>query len=382
MMKCQFCDRDVVQPFQCSYCGGYFCAEHRLPESHSCLRLPKKPPFWYQKRKLAEEQATRARGRIGVCPKCSSGDSDMVDYDAKTMTFVCKKCGHKWIQLKAFPHDIIKPKEITSIPVRVMPTKTRKPLRVAGFLLIGLVVGVAIGSFSWHFLIALPNIQRWQQQAIQLKTDLDTAIKEKDALEINLRDLQSEITKLEKEKDSLEQETSSLELKYNVLETHYKNLQTRYEDLDRKYEELFSDYDWVKWVLTDFFDRPLVQKEVPSTSNVRAWLSSDRTDRFRYAAPDFVCGDFAVMLAIHTRAKHWDMGVIAIWGYETETYKEFNHAFNAIITKAGLIYVEPQTDEVWWYENHEEIRKGKTYGIWTYETVDVYIEDVQIILSY
>ena len=48
-MKCQFCDREVVQPFQCSYCHGYFCAEHRLPESHSCLGLPKKPPFWYWK---------------------------------------------------------------------------------------------------------------------------------------------------------------------------------------------------------------------------------------------------------------------------------------------------------------------------------------------
>jgi len=117
-MNCQFCDRDVVQPFQCSYCDEYFR-----------LGLPAKPPFWYQKRKLVEEQS----------------------------------------------------KEITSIPVHVMPTETRKSPKVAGFLLIGLIVGVAIGSFSWHFLIALPNIQRWQQQSIQLKTDLDTAIKEKDA---------------------------------------------------------------------------------------------------------------------------------------------------------------------------------------------------------
>jgi len=319
-----------VQPFQCSYCNGYFRAEHRLPENHSCLGLPEKPPFLYQKRKLAEEQS----------------------------------------------------KEITSIPAHVMPTRTRKSPKVIVFLLIGLIVGVAIGSFSWHFLIALPNIRRWQQQAIQLETDLDAAIKEKDALEINLRDLQSEITKLEDEKHSLERELSSLEVEYDVLQTHYKNLEKQYEDLDRKYEELFSDYDWVEWVRTYFFDRPLTQKEVPSISNVRAWLSSDRTDRFGYTDPDFVCGDFAVMLAIHARAKHWDMGVIAVLGYETETYKEFNHALNAIITMEGLIYVEPQADDVWWYENHEEIKEGKTYGIWTYETVDVYVEDVQIILSY
>ncbi len=26
-------------PFQCPYCGGQFCSEHRLPENHNCARL-------------------------------------------------------------------------------------------------------------------------------------------------------------------------------------------------------------------------------------------------------------------------------------------------------------------------------------------------------
>lgn len=26
-------------PFQCPYCGGYFCAAHRLPENHDCPRM-------------------------------------------------------------------------------------------------------------------------------------------------------------------------------------------------------------------------------------------------------------------------------------------------------------------------------------------------------
>ena len=34
--KCQYCGNDVVLPFKCNYCGGYFCADHRIPESHSC----------------------------------------------------------------------------------------------------------------------------------------------------------------------------------------------------------------------------------------------------------------------------------------------------------------------------------------------------------
>lgn len=34
--KCQYCGNDVILPFKCSYCGGFFCAEHRIPETHAC----------------------------------------------------------------------------------------------------------------------------------------------------------------------------------------------------------------------------------------------------------------------------------------------------------------------------------------------------------
>jgi Zn-dependent protease len=35
-LKCDFCGRDEDLPFTCNYCGGTFCGEHRLPESHAC----------------------------------------------------------------------------------------------------------------------------------------------------------------------------------------------------------------------------------------------------------------------------------------------------------------------------------------------------------
>jgi len=38
-------------PFECTYCGKLFCAEHRLPESHQCSNLPRGSEFWYQKKK-------------------------------------------------------------------------------------------------------------------------------------------------------------------------------------------------------------------------------------------------------------------------------------------------------------------------------------------
>jgi Zn-dependent protease len=42
MVKCDHCGKEVYLPFRCSYCGGYFCSEHRLPEFHNCTGLYKR----------------------------------------------------------------------------------------------------------------------------------------------------------------------------------------------------------------------------------------------------------------------------------------------------------------------------------------------------
>ena len=43
-MKCQYCGIEEILPFDCSYCGQHFCADHRLPENHQC------PQLWRAKR--------------------------------------------------------------------------------------------------------------------------------------------------------------------------------------------------------------------------------------------------------------------------------------------------------------------------------------------
>ena len=35
-MKCEFCGKEEALPFVCNYCGGVYCADHRLPEAHQC----------------------------------------------------------------------------------------------------------------------------------------------------------------------------------------------------------------------------------------------------------------------------------------------------------------------------------------------------------
>ena len=35
-LNCQYCGKEESLPFVCNYCGGVFCGDHRLPESHRC----------------------------------------------------------------------------------------------------------------------------------------------------------------------------------------------------------------------------------------------------------------------------------------------------------------------------------------------------------
>lgn len=36
MQNCEECGKEISMPYTCSFCGGKFCSEHRLPENHSC----------------------------------------------------------------------------------------------------------------------------------------------------------------------------------------------------------------------------------------------------------------------------------------------------------------------------------------------------------
>ena len=48
-MKCQYCEKETFLPFRCTFCSGYFCVKHRLPENHAC------PEYWRAKIPRREE---------------------------------------------------------------------------------------------------------------------------------------------------------------------------------------------------------------------------------------------------------------------------------------------------------------------------------------
>lgn len=72
-MNCEFCGKEEALPFVCNYCGGAFCADHRLPEAHRCkgdlsqkrmITAPTQSTFSWQGAPAAEPIPQRQQGQV------------------------------------------------------------------------------------------------------------------------------------------------------------------------------------------------------------------------------------------------------------------------------------------------------------------------------
>jgi Zn-dependent protease len=72
-VKCEFCGKEEPLPFVCNYCGGAFCADHRLPEAHQCkgdltqkrmLTAPPQTTFSWQSTPFPEQAPVRVQGKV------------------------------------------------------------------------------------------------------------------------------------------------------------------------------------------------------------------------------------------------------------------------------------------------------------------------------
>lgn len=65
--RCEVCGEEEYMPYECKFCGGRYCARHRLPENHRCTGL------------AAYKERVRAEGRLMapepdlVAPRVSAG---------------------------------------------------------------------------------------------------------------------------------------------------------------------------------------------------------------------------------------------------------------------------------------------------------------------
>jgi len=61
-LSCRICGKVEPLPYRCRYCGGTFCAEHRLPENHNC------PEIWFAKPPVERWSESRKERRIDYTP--------------------------------------------------------------------------------------------------------------------------------------------------------------------------------------------------------------------------------------------------------------------------------------------------------------------------
>jgi len=193
-------------------------------------------------------------------------------------------------------------------------------------------------------------------------------------LNTSYRTLNQKYTALDDKYSTLNAKYTNLNNVYANINSSYATLSSQYATLNQQYASLFQDYDQ----LSQAFNEPLAHKVIPTNTELENWLETDSTSSISYTMPDFICGDFSVMLSQHAKLMNWDIGIIAVWGY-TETYESFAHAFNAIITTEGLVYIEPQTDQYWWYTGHQETTPGQW---WEISGQMIYVEDCSVIVLY
>jgi len=166
---------------------------------------------------------------------------------------------------------------------------------------------------------------------------------------------------------------SDLLSEFNEISGRYQVLLRSHDELSKRYDDLAQRYSWL--------DTPLKTKEVPSVSELELWLRSDKTDENRYDPDDFSCFHFSVLLMLHGRARDYDLGVVAIHGRSNNTGEPISHSINAVITTEGLVYIEPQLDEVWWLNGHSEITNGTTYRFPMFDD-SIYVTEISILFEY
>ncbi len=262
----------------------------------------------------------------------------------------------------------------TATPPSKQPSKRRIDVRTTAIILLVIVLVPIIAGLTIKYIES-------DREYNSLQTNYGTLSNSHSALQEDYENLETSYQTLNTSHRTLNQEYTALDDKYETLNGKYINLNNQlvninssYATLNSQYASLFQNYT----ALSQAFNEPLTYEITPTTTQLENWLATDTTDSITYTLPDFICGDFSLMLSQHARLMHWDIGIVAVYGY-TETYESYAHAFNAIITTEGLVYIEPQNDNYWWYSGHQEIYSGLW---WEIDDEWIYVEDYSVIVWY
>ncbi|MBT8171904.1 hypothetical protein KJN74_03435 [Candidatus Bathyarchaeota archaeon] len=184
--------------------------------------------------------------------------------------------------------------------------------------------------------------------------EASSLINEIESLETQVTNLESEkleyeslVLNFQSETSNLNNELNNLEVHVSILEDDVTNLETEVVEnynlgyVEGETEGYQSGYDegFVQGI--DYINEKGWFSRDPTYNEAITFLNSDKTDQNEYSTPDYVCYDFTADFNKNAQEAGYRCGFV---------YIEFTDSAHAIVcfntTDRGLIYIEPQTDEI------------------------------------
>ncbi len=325
MSVCDVCNIEAKFSFICPECGGSFCKEHRKPEDHDC------PEIQAPLETSVEEQTVPAPALEPSNDDHAPESETNEFYNLEEILFTEKNIPalkRYSVHAKGKAQD-----KQPSLVAQLNAIKT--PLAV--LMIISILSGSLIGTLIYP-----------SEGTDNLQQRYDT--------------LMEYYTKLQADNQDLNLVAENRAYQISLLQTELDVLSQEYSALQNDWDSLFSDQ---------------TQYEAPSINQLTDWLAADSTDQHTISG-SYTVVDQAILLSLEAKNQKVKLGVITVYGNFTEELSEYT--YNVVETEGGyVVYIDPQTDEIWWTPGYEEVSQDKIWNLGKY--VSVYVTEVDTIIT-
>jgi hypothetical protein len=208
------------------------------------------------------------------------------------------------------------------------------------FLAVGLIGSVMIlNQTEEEVQIKSEELVEIENEKGTLEIQVTGLQSEKATLETQVTDLQSETTELNKEVSGLESNVSSLQSEVATLETEVaQSYNSGYAEGESDGYQSGFDEGYSQGI--EYLTKNGFYIRDPTYEEAIEFIDADKTDENHYS-PDYVCYDFTADFNKNAEDEGYRCGFVYI------TFSDSAHAIACFYTTdEGLIYIEPQTDEI------------------------------------
>jgi hypothetical protein len=170
-------------------------------------------------------------------------------------------------------------------------------------------------------------------------------------------------SEIQEQNQELNSNLDELTIELNTLQNDYDDLADEYSSLNGKWSSIFSDQ---------------TQYQAPSLNTINTFITTDTTDQMTHSST-FTPVDQAILFSLIAKTQNIRAGVVTINGNFTEEVTEYT--YNVIVTNEGItVYIDPQTDEIWWSEDYEEVTANQIWDLGDYTSV--YVTEITTIIDH